>query len=151
SYIYPFDEAALRDFAYYFADRNLPADYFTAMVKWIGQLQAAVNQWRELWKDSSQRLPPKLDFIGDSDLIHDSRSGSATEYSVGPAGRALLNYLAKPARIDDLTQVFSDKYGRDLDRRLADLREKGLLFEEGDRLMSLVLGGERKTQAPASS
>ncbi|HKX32258.1 MAG TPA: RiPP maturation radical SAM C-methyltransferase [Blastocatellia bacterium] len=151
SYIYPFDEAALRDFAYYFADRNLPADYFTAMVKWIGQLQAAVNQWRELWKDSSQRLPPKLDFIGDSDLIYDSRSGSATEYSVGPAGRALLNYLSKPARIDDLTQVFSDKDGRDLDRRLADLREKGLLFEEGDRLMSLVLGGERKTPAPASS
>jgi ribosomal peptide maturation radical SAM protein 1 len=150
-YIYPFDEASMRDFAYYFADRNLPSDYFTDMIKWIGQLQAAVSQWRELWKDSPQSLAPKLDFIGDSDLIYDSRSGSATEYSVGPAGKAILNYLSKPARIGDLTKVFSDEYGRDLDRQLACLREKGLLFEEGDRLMSLVLSGERKTQEPASS
>jgi ribosomal peptide maturation radical SAM protein 1 len=150
SYIYPFDEAALRNFAYYFADRNLPSDYFTAVVKWIGHLQAAVGQWQELWKDSPQRLPPKLDFIGDSDLIYDSRSGSATEYSVRPAGKAILNYLSKPARIHDLTKVFSDEYGHDLDRELACLREKGLLFEEGDRLMSLVLSGERKTQEPAS-
>jgi ribosomal peptide maturation radical SAM protein 1 len=150
SYIYPFDEAALRNFAYYFADRNLPSDYFTAMIKWIGQLQAAVSQWRELWKGSPQRLPPKLDFIGDSDLIYDSRSGSATEYSVRPAGKAILNYLSKPARIADLAKVFSDEYGRDLDRHLVCLREKGLLFEEGDRLMSLVLSGERKMQEPAS-
>jgi hypothetical protein len=62
-----------------------------------------------------------------------------------------LNYLSKPARIDELTKVFSDEYGRDLDRQLACLREKGLLFEEGDRLMSLVLNGERKTQEPVSS
>jgi ribosomal peptide maturation radical SAM protein 1 len=151
SFIYPFDEPALRNFAYFFADRNLVADYFITMVEWISQLQSAVSQWRELWKDSPQRLPPKLDFIGDSDIIYDSRSGAATEYSVGPAGKAILNYLSKPARIDELTKVFSDEYGNDLDRQLACLREKGLLFEEGDRLMSLVLNGERKTQEPVSS
>jgi ribosomal peptide maturation radical SAM protein 1 len=148
SYIYPFDEAAMRNFAYYFTDHNLPSDYFTDMIKYIGQLQAVVSQWRELWKDSPQRRRPKLDFIGDSDLIYDSRSGSAIEYSVEPAGKAILNYLSKPARIGELTKVFSGEYGSDLDRQLACLREKGLLFEEGDRLMSLVLSGERKTQEP---
>jgi magnesium-protoporphyrin IX monomethyl ester (oxidative) cyclase len=44
SFIYPFDEPALRNFAYFFADRNLVADYFITMVEWISQLQAAVSQ-----------------------------------------------------------------------------------------------------------
>jgi ribosomal peptide maturation radical SAM protein 1 len=151
SSIYPFDEAAMRNFAYYFTDRNLQADYFTTLVEWISQLQAAVSQWQALWKDSTQGLQPRLDFKGDSDLVYDSRSGSAIEYSVGPAGKAILNYLSKPARIDELTKVFSDDLGPDLAGQLERLREKGLVFEEGDRLMSLVLSGERKSREPDSS
>lgn len=150
SFIYPFDEAAMRNFAYYFTDRNLQADYFTTLVEWISQLQAAVGQWQALWNDSMHGLPPRLDFKGDSDLVYDSRSGSAIEYSVGPAGKAILNYLSKPARIDELTKVFSDEFGPDLAGQIERLREKGLVFEEGDRLMSLVLSGERKTRDPNS-
>jgi ribosomal peptide maturation radical SAM protein 1 len=144
SFVYPFDEDTLKDFVYYFADRNLLAEYFTTMVQWIGKLQDVVNQWHARWRDSKYNLPPRLEFKGDSDTVYDSRSGSAIEYSVGPSGRAILNHLSIPARLDELVKTFSPRYGSDLLNRIEFLKEKGVLFQEGDRLISLVLDREGK-------
>ncbi len=142
SFIYPFDEAILRDFVYYFSDRNLSAEYFTTMVQWIGKLQAVVNQWLARWKDPTQGLPPRLDFQGDSDIIRDSRSGQTVEYSVGASGKAILNFLSKPARIEEVVKVFSAQFGSNLSNQIELLREKGVVFQEGERLISLVLDSE---------
>jgi ribosomal peptide maturation radical SAM protein 1 len=146
SFIYPFDDAALQNFAYYFADRNVRAEYFTALTQWFGKLQTVVNQWQARWKDSKPCLLPRLDFKGDSDIIYDSRSGSAVEYHVGPAGKAILNYISKPVWIEEIVKAFSDKYGPGLSRQIEFLQEKRLVFQEGERLMSLVLNGERRQE-----
>lgn len=142
SFIYPFDEATLHDFVYYFSDGNLGAEYFTNMVQWIGKLQAAVSQWRELWEHPKQGGPPRLEFQGDSDIIFDSRSGAAVEYAVGAPAKSILNYLTKPTRMEEILKVFSPQYGADLHGHIEFLRKRGLVFEEGDRLLSLILSRE---------
>src|SRR5262245_9929420 len=144
SFIYPFDEVALQEFAYYFSDRNVTAEYFVTVAQWIGKLQAVVNRWQARWKDSKLGLPPRLDFKGDSDIVYDSRSGSAVEYPVGPFGKAILNYLSKPAMIEELVKVFSLEYGPDLAKQIEFLKEKNLVFQEGERLLSLVVNVERR-------
>jgi ribosomal peptide maturation radical SAM protein 1 len=142
SFIYPFDESTMQDFAYYFTDRNLLAEYFISAVKWLGKLQAAVKQWHERWEDSNRSLPPRLEFENDSDVIYDSRSGSAVQYRVEPSVKALLNYLSKPTRIDEIAKVFSPEYGPDLSNHIDFIKRKGLVFMEEDRIISLVLNGK---------
>jgi ribosomal peptide maturation radical SAM protein 1 len=143
SFIYPFDEAALQEFAYYFADRNVMAEYFTTVAQWIGKLQAVVTRWQARWKDSKPNLP-RLEFKGDSDIIYDSRSESVVEYPVGPSGKAILNYLSKPTCTEELVKVFSPQYGPDFAQQIEFLKEKNLVFQEGERLISLVVNGERR-------
>lgn len=143
SFIYPFDEETLKDFAYFFADKNVMAEYFIGVAQWIGKLQAAVDQWHSRWKGSKQ-IPPRLEFKGDSDIIYDSRSGSTIEHSVEPLGRAILNHLSKPARIEEILKIFSPKYGPALSPKIDFLQKKGLVFQEGERLISLVLNGGRR-------
>jgi ribosomal peptide maturation radical SAM protein 1 len=139
SFIYPFDEAALQDFAYYFADRNLQAEYFTTVAQWIGKLNALVNRWRAHWNDSKENLPPRLKFNNDSDIVYDSRSGSAVEYHIRPSEKAILNCLSKPVRIEEIVKSLSAEHGPDVSKQVEFLQEKGLVFQEGERLISLVL------------
>jgi ribosomal peptide maturation radical SAM protein 1 len=142
SFVYPFDESTMQDFAYYFTDRNLLAEYFISAVKWLGKLQAAVKQWHERWEDSNGSLPPRLEFKNDSDVIYDSRSGSAVQYPVEPSVKALLNYLSKPTRVDEIAKVFSPEYGPDLSNHIDFIKRNGLVFMEEDRIISLVLNGK---------
>jgi ribosomal peptide maturation radical SAM protein 1 len=144
SFVYPFDEEDLQKFAYYFTDRNVMAEYFISVFEWIDKLQTIVNTWKERWKDPLPNLTPRLEFRGDSDIIYDSRSEPAAEYSVGPTGKAILNYLAKPVRMAELVKVFSPIDGSDLASLIELLNEKRLLFQEGDRLISLVISRERE-------
>jgi ribosomal peptide maturation radical SAM protein 1 len=141
SLIYPFSEADLKNFAYYFSDRNLRASYFITLTDWLDKLRFVVNQWVARWKDPKQ-LPPRLYFKNDSGIIYDSRSGSVIEHDVGKVGKEILDYLSKPAWIGDLDGVFSAKYGDEASNHIASLQEKGLVFREGDRLLSLVLNRE---------
>jgi ribosomal peptide maturation radical SAM protein 1 len=140
--IYPFTQMDLNDFAYFFGDKNSRAEYISATAKWIGKLRAAITQWQTCWNESKRTLPPRLYFKENSTIIYDSRSGQALEYCVGETGKAILDYLAKPTRIDDLRKVFSAVQGGDVTKEIALLHEKRLLFQEGDRLFSLALYGE---------
>jgi magnesium-protoporphyrin IX monomethyl ester (oxidative) cyclase len=140
SFVYPFDEASLVDFAYYFSDRNLLADYFTTIAQWLGKLQALIKQWHARWKDS--KLPPRLRFSDGSGSIYDSRSGTVVYHSVGELGTALLRFLSKPARMDGVVRAFSAESETDVSGSIALLRGKGLIFEEGDRMISLVFDGD---------
>lgn len=132
--IYPFETEDLSNLAYYFADQNVEAPYFTATVRWMDQLRTNVGKWRARWNDRQHR--PKLFFKND-DVVYDSRSRSVIEYRVGPVGKALLQYLEKPTRFDDLLKAFSPS--SQIPEEVGLLEEKGLLFREEDRLFSLVL------------
>jgi ribosomal peptide maturation radical SAM protein 1 len=150
SLIYPFEKEDLKQFAYYFADRNLRADYFITMAKWIGKVRAKVTQWQKRWSDPGQ-LAPRLRFKGDSQTIHDSRSGSVVERRVGEMGEAILKHLVKPTRMEELLRVFPEDAAA---QQLAQLQEWGLLFQEDDRIFSLVLEdehGSRVSQAAPHS
>jgi hypothetical protein len=141
SFIYPFSEADLKNFAYYFSDRNLQAPYFITVTDWLDKLRVVVNHWVAIWRDPKQ-LPPRLYFKNDSGIIYDSRFGSVIEHDVGEVGKEILDYLSKPAWIADLDGVFSAKYGDEASNHIASLQEKGLVFREGDRLLSLVVNRE---------
>jgi ribosomal peptide maturation radical SAM protein 1 len=143
-FIYPFDEGTLKDFAYYFADQNVMADYITTVAQWIGKLQAAVKHWHEVWEASKRGRPLLLEFKGGSSVVLDSRSGSMIEHQIGVAGKAILNYLTKPVWIEDVVKVFAPEYGPAVSEQLDSLRQKGLMFQEGEKLMSLVIDRERK-------
>jgi ribosomal peptide maturation radical SAM protein 1 len=145
--IYPFSKADLNDFAYYFTDQNLVAEYFKTMTEWLHKLQVVVHQWKARWGDPNQSLTPRLNFQGDSEHIYDSRSGSIVEHDVGKVGRALLDRLSKPARIEELRSTFHSLYGDEVSPAIALIEEKGLVFREGDRLLSLVLNGKPSAES----
>lgn len=137
--IYPFEDEMLADFAYYFVDRNRNAKYFLSVVKWIGKIKEGVERWRGLWRRADQARYPQL-FFKEADAvttIYDSRTGQAVEHSVSNEGLKILKDLNKPKRLPDLA---SSQF--DLEKEISLLQEKGLLFEEGGRYLSLVLPKE---------
>src|SRR5215831_8595010 len=140
--VYPFEKEDLKDLAYYFSDRNIEAEYFITLAKWIGKVRAKVAEWQTRWSDPKYKIPPRLHFIRDSQTIYDSRTGAVVEHVLDGNARAVLEYLAKPTRMEDIVKVFSLENGIDVPGVMASLEEKGLIFQEGDRFFSLVLNGE---------
>jgi len=140
--VYPFEKEDLKDLAYYFSDRNIEAEYFITLAKWIGKVRAKVAEWQTRWSDPKYKIPPRLHFIRDSQTIYDSRTGAVVEHVLDGNARAVLEYLAKPTRMEDIVKVFSPENGIDVPGVMASLEEKGLIFQEGDRFFSLVLNGE---------
>lgn len=139
SLIYPFPEDALDNLAYYFSDTNSGAEYAQTMSKWIGKIREKIDSWMNAWKDDPV---PKLVLHenGSGGMITDSRSGEVKEYPITAIGSRILNILAdKPKRVGDVAREFSDVAGFNAAREVANLREKGLLFQEEDRYLSLVL------------
>lgn len=139
---YPFEPDDLSNLAYYFADRNLKAQYVENMTAYIHKLRVAVGQWQIRWATAKHGLPPRLYFQGDSDVVYDSRSGAVIEHCVGKVGKAILDFLAKPVRVEELVSVLSAKYGSGVVTCIASLEAQAFVFREGDRLLSLVLQGE---------
>ena len=139
---YPFSRESMMNMAYFFTDENFGADYIKWATKWIGDLRAKVEQWRANWNQSNQ---PGLYFKenGQSTIVHDSRNGEAIEYDVGEVGRQLLAYLDdKPKDLGDVTRKMGHVNGFDSARELAALQAKGLVFEESERYLNLVLPKE---------
>lgn len=132
--IYPFPQEALDRMAYYFADRNLDAPYFLAVASWIALLRRQQQAWIAAWLAGR---PPVLCFERPgSTRIRDSRTGREVIHDVGETGRQALEILAEPVRHADLGKLHP---ALDWERELARLRALGLLFEDGPRLISLVL------------
>ena len=115
------------------------------MSKWIGRIKERVDRWVDAWKDDGQ-VPPKLLLCGNGDknIINDSRSGQVKEYRIGEVSGRILNFLAdKAKRVGDVAREFSDVAGFDAHKELGFLRERGLIFQEEDRFLSLVLNGDK--------
>jgi magnesium-protoporphyrin IX monomethyl ester (oxidative) cyclase len=134
--VYPFAPESLARLAYYFTDRNVKAPYFLAMARWIGRLYKVQGAWARAWDGGH---PPVLCFERpEGRTVKDSRSGSMIVHDVGDGGRRLLAALAAPTTLTELAKVPFDP-PLDVDAELARLRALGLTFEDGDRLISLVL------------
>jgi hypothetical protein len=61
------------------------------------------------------------------------------EHGLRPAGPRLLEQLSTPKRLADLAAEWNGTTGLDPEREVAALREQGLVFQEGERFLSLVL------------
>jgi ribosomal peptide maturation radical SAM protein 1 len=141
SLIYPFEENDLENVAYFFADKNIDAEYAQTTFRWIGPVREQVTRWVEEWQQPSLATMPKLFFKEELDgtIILDTRFGDAIEHDVGAVGRALLKYMNKPKDLVDITRKFGHLTGFDPEREIGLLREKRLLFTETGRFLSLVL------------
>lgn len=138
---YPFSRESLMNMAYFFADENFGADYIRWATKWVGDLRAKVGQWQRIWNQNQPGLFFKEN--GSSTVVHDSRTGKAIEHDIGEVGRQVLAYLDdKPKDLGDLARKMGHISGFDPAREVAALQAKGLIFQEGDRYLNLVLAKE---------
>ncbi|HEY0510561.1 MAG TPA: RiPP maturation radical SAM C-methyltransferase [Thermoanaerobaculia bacterium] len=141
--VYPLPPESLRNLAYYFADRNMAAPYFLAVARWINRMRKAQGTWRAAWVEGR---PPVLHFERPGGrTVRDTRSGSTVVHDVGEAGRRLLEALAEPTTLQELAKVAFDP-PLDLDAGLDRLRALELVFEDGPRLVSLVLPDETRPE-----
>jgi len=135
--IYPFDEESVGNIAYFFMDHNLRAPYFQTMVHWIEKIRAIFKHWWALWHGENAGSPPRL-FLerkGEKTVVYDTRSGVLVEHEIAHNTVELLGTLRTPRRAPGI-------FGQEkpfLEADLTFLRERGIVFEEGEHIMSLVL------------
>jgi hypothetical protein len=135
-YIYPFSDDDLFTFAYYFVDSNLDAPYQEAMLEFVGWLSQIVEKWRDLWVSSDVSSRPILQYGDRPNTILDSRSGVMTEYTLSDAAYNILQLLEQPIAATDV----ASRLGSESASVVSQLQEKGLLFSDSGRLVSLLVG-----------
>jgi ribosomal peptide maturation radical SAM protein 1 len=147
--VYPFEPDDLKNFAYYFADHNYTAEYVQAVAEWLTKLRALVAEWHAKWSSQSAASRPALYFKDDSDLLIDSRSGTAIERRIGAVGRRLVIEASRPVRVDDLVKRLPYLPAADVVGHSVALEDAGILLREGDRVLSLVVGADRDDEMEA--
>lgn len=131
---YPFQEVALDQLAYFFADHSF-APYLRQSVAWYDRLSTLVRSWREA-RNGRGAVPRELRLLGTAEAgwsIRDSRTGVPSDHHVEEPTLRLLQRLSSPRR---RTTLAADA---DVAARLEWLTERGFLFEEDGRVLSLVL------------
>ena len=138
SLIYPFPGESLAEMAYYFADFNLGAEYAQTATQWIGKIKEKIDFWIDSWGEDGH---PELVLYkeGDQNMIRDSRSRVLKQYPITEVSARILNLMMDTKRTGDVAKEFAGVAGFDAAKEIALLREKGLVFEEDNRFMSLVL------------
>lgn len=137
SLIYPFPAASLERLAYFFVDENVLAPYSLIKARWIGRLAGAARQWLHAWMSGR---PPVLAFEREgSTAVLDSRSGQTTVHDVGPLGREILTALDQPSSFAELAAALGGTDEATLAGEVERLRALGLVFDDRQRVVSLVL------------
>jgi magnesium-protoporphyrin IX monomethyl ester (oxidative) cyclase len=138
--IYPFADADLDQLAYFFADHSL-APYQIDSAKHHDALRDLVTQWRAAWRLGAGEPARELRLVESAGwVIHDSRSGVLRTHPADDATRDLLRRLESPARLDQLAAAWPGG-AADLEDRLSWLRDRGMLFAEAGKVLSLVVTG----------
>jgi ribosomal peptide maturation radical SAM protein 1 len=141
--VYPFSKEALANLAYYFMDHNFGAEYFVTMVKYLDSVREEVELWRSRWHDDPAAPPElRLEDKGELAIVFDSRSGDVIEHEIDDVGRQVLQRLAIPRRTSSLAWDLRHIPSFDAEEEVGALQERGLVFQEGERFMSLVLGDQ---------
>jgi hypothetical protein len=144
-YIYPLEEDELYDLVYYFRDARLGAPYAVAAAKWLDPLREAVAGWRASWREPTA---PRLSFL-EPGIVHDTRTGKPSTHRVGELGLELLGLLELPRKLGHLEKRVEGVSADELKREVARLEELGLVFREGEQLLSLIAPPERSLSAAA--
>jgi ribosomal peptide maturation radical SAM protein 1 len=144
SLVYPFPPESIHNIAYDWTDQNLEADYLQALARWIDPVQEKIRAWRRKWGEDGSVAQPQLylDQRGEETWIYDSRFDEVREYPVTPAVRQLLLSLNETRKVSSLAGALASVEGPDdldVEHDLAFARERGLLFEEDGKALSLVL------------
>ena len=141
SLVYPFPQEVIANVAYDWTDQNLEAEYLQALSRWIDPMQEKLRAWQRKWDEDTNAPQPHLylDERNGEMWIYDSRFDQVREYPVTPAVRQLLAYLNEARKLSSLPAALAGIEGPDVERDLAFARERGLLFEEDGKALSLVL------------
>jgi ribosomal peptide maturation radical SAM protein 1 len=135
---YPFPKEALANIAYYFGDRNYRATYFQTIVHYIAPLQLAIAAWQQRWLVG---VRPEL-YIqrhGETPVIYDSRSGVVETFELDARAGRVLGALADRMSLSQLRDLVPELTADEVASALQQLKDRCLLFVEGDRFMSIVL------------
>jgi ribosomal peptide maturation radical SAM protein 1 len=143
SYIYPFPKESLTELAYYFADTNLAAEYLTTMIRWIDRVRQKFDVWRAKWTGVDPAERPLLHFKqeGETTVVYDSRFERPVEHHLSATAIEILKSAAQRRTVKGVAEGLAHLPGLDVDKEIAELDQRGLLFWEGVRFMSLVLPG----------
>jgi ribosomal peptide maturation radical SAM protein 1 len=144
---YPWPREALANLAYYFSDHNYDAAYATNAARMVGKLREKVERWKALWKGGA---PPELRLSerGGVAYVFDSRAGSPVEYPLSDGGRRVLEALATAKKLPNLARELE---GVDVEAEVAKLVDRGLVFHEGERYMSLIVPPARPITVPVTT
>ncbi len=135
---YPFPPDSIRNIAQHFLDRKAITEVQDA---WLARVNEAVSHWRDRWLGGDGKPQARLCFLEDEGgaSVYDSRSGDEREHDLTPQAELMLRHLERPATIEDVAEALEEISGLDAAREIAYLNNRGLLFEENGRYMSLVL------------
>lgn len=142
--IYPFDQQVLKNLAYHFTNHNLDVPYLATMSRWMDPLREACYLWQSRWDNTGKTRPPMLFFKQSHGrtVVYDSRAKEAVEYPLSHNAVEVLARLHRPTRPSGLAEALGHIAGLDLEREMAALQERGLVFEEDGRFINLVLPEE---------
>jgi ribosomal peptide maturation radical SAM protein 1 len=144
AFTYPWPEESLMDLAYYFSDQNYLAPYAMHAARMVGPLRAKVDAWRTMWFGAA-RPELRLEQRGGETYVFDSRSGEPREYPLTDDERRVLEGLATAKKPANVVKEFPQV---DVDAVLGRLLERGLIFHEGERYMSLIVPPVRPLAIP---
>lgn len=142
--IYPLPEEAVRNIAFYFVDRNQLGRH-----ELIPEVRRLCEVWWQRWNrpDGTALFPELyLEASPHSGKIRDSRSGEAREYDLTALETEILRVLDEPQGIKALHQLVgkSNNNPAALESVLQTLQDKGLIFEERERFLSVAMAGRQK-------
>ena len=142
--VYPFDEKSLDDVGYFFTDESADTPYVSTMMKWITPLREKVSYWRTRFYQEDGKVKPELRFEWREGrrVVYDSRSGEATIIELDAVAVSILDLLASPMPASRLSRELPDVPSEEVDRQVELLRVHRLVFPDGDRLLSLITGGD---------
>lgn len=121
------------EIAYYFTDES-DNEYKRLIDVWWQSLDPLVETWRERWSDPRQAPICRLTSTDTAWTIVDTRGDQPHQYEITAERAKLLHALGKNRRVTQLIARGGPGVSADLEW----LRERGLLFEERGRVVSLV-------------
>jgi magnesium-protoporphyrin IX monomethyl ester (oxidative) cyclase len=137
--IYPFSDKEVFDLAYFFVDENINAPYAELSARWLGPMREGVGNWRALWYQRGDRVPPVLHFTEEGgNVVLDTRSGEVVEHVVGDTARRLLETLTSGMRVPRLVKELGDLSAEAIQAELDELFALNLVFEERGTYLSLL-------------
>jgi radical SAM superfamily enzyme YgiQ (UPF0313 family) len=140
-FTYPFSKQSIENIAYYFVDAKFDAEYRIALSRWISKIKEKMQTWRLRYSGANSALPARLYFKESEGqtVVYDSRSGQAVEHKISENGLQVLRACNKANRVAQLAAQLGHLDDFDPAKEVAYLQERGLLFQEHERLLSLVL------------